>query len=426
LARRARGRSGRLRRYFRSLGPGIVTGAADDDPSGIAAYSQVGAQFGYGILWTTLLSLPLMIAVQQITAEIGRVTGRGVGYHMRRTMPLPVTAFVVLCLAVANVINIGADAAAMGAATRMLIGGPATLYATVFVIVGLGLQIFVRYDRYAGVLKWSTLVLFTYFATPLLVDVDWGEAIWSTLVPRASLDAEHLTALTAVLGTTISPYLVFWQASQVAEEVRVEPRAKTLRRAPHQAPRALERIRADTYSGMIASNLIAFFIMLTCAATLHAHGVTEVQSTEDVARALEPIAGRFASLLFTLGVVGTGMLAIPVLAGAAAYALAEIFGWRASLEARWDQAKPFYALLAGVTLVGLGIAAAPINPVRALYWSAVINGVAAVPVLAATVYLAASPAIMGKRFAVSGWLRAMGWLTATVMAVAAVGLVALR
>jgi Mn2+/Fe2+ NRAMP family transporter len=417
---RGRPRESALGKTLRSFGPGIITGAADDDPSGIATYSQVGAELGYGILWTSLFSLPLMIAVQQTTAEIGRVTGRGVGHHLKTTLPLPLGIALVVALGVANVINIGADAAAMGAAGRMLIGGPAFLYAASFVMIALGLQIFISYDRYASVLKWTTLSLFAYVATPFVVAVPWSEALRATLLPTGVLDAKHWTALTAVLGTTISPYLVFWQASQETEDLAAK-KLRPLRRAKHRAASDLRRITADTFSGMLASNVIAFAIMLTCAATLHAHGITRVETPEQVAQALRPIAGPFAFVLFALGIIGTGMLAIPVLAGATAYAIAELFEWRASLDARWYQAKAFYAVVAGSTLAGLAVAAAPISPIRALYGAAVINGIAAVPAIVATLWIAESPRIMGVRFVLRGWRRWVGWLTAAVMLAAACG-----
>jgi len=406
---------------LRSFGPGIVTGAADDDPSGIATYSKVGAELGYGILWTALFSVPLMVAVQQITASIGRVTGHGVAHHMRRSLPMPVGIFLVVAVGVANVINIGADAAAMGAAARMLLGGPTFLYSSILVAICLGLQIFVPYARYANILKWSTLVLFAYVVAPFAVEVSWRDVLHGTLLPTGLFDGKQWTALTAVLGTTISPYLIFWQASQEAEEITAHKKKKALRQMRDHWNRELHRINADTWVGMIASNLIAFSIMLTCAAALHAHGVTNVGTTEEVATALRPVAGSFAFGLFALGIVGTGLLAIPVLAGSVAYAIGDLFEWRSSLEARWDQAKPFYATLAAVTLAGLAIAAAPVSPIQALYWSAVVNGIAAVPVIVATVWIATSPRVMGKRFAVRGPRRALGWLTAAIMLAMAAG-----
>jgi Mn2+/Fe2+ NRAMP family transporter len=406
-----------------SFGPGIITGAADDDPSGIATYSQVGAQLGYGVLWSMLFCLPLMVAVQRTTAEIGRVTGRGVGHHLKKVLPLPIAAVLVASLGIANIINIGADAAAMGAAASMLIGGPQLVYAALFVVVCLGLQIFIPYERYASVLKWTTLSLFAYVATPLVVEVDWPRALAATVLPHGLLDAGQWTALTAVLGTTISPYLVFWQASQEAEDLAAK-NLRPLRGGRRGASRELRRINADTVSGMAASNLIGFAIILTCAATLHAQGVTNVETPEQVAQALRPIAGPFAFALFALGIIGTGMLAIPVLAGATAYALAEIFGCRASLDAKWYHAKPFYAVIAGSALAGLAVAAAPVSPIRALYGAAVINGIAAVPAIVAMLWIAQSPRIMGTRFVVAGWRRWVGWFTAAVMFAAACGTIA--
>jgi Mn2+/Fe2+ NRAMP family transporter len=311
----------------------------------------------------------------------------------------------------------------MGAAGTMLIGGPAFLYAAIFIAICLGMQIFIPYERYAGILKWTTLSLFAYVATPFFVHIDWSRALAGTFLPRGIFDARHWTAITAVLGTTISPYLVFWQASQEAEDL-ASRNLRPLRRAKRRAPRDLRRINADTLTGMAASNVIAFAIMLTCAATLHTHGMTNVETPEQVAEALRPIAGSFAFALFALGIIGTGMLAIPVLAGATAYALSDLLDWRASLDAKWYQAKAFYAVLSGSALAGLAVAAAPVSPIRALYGAAVINGIAAVPAIVVTLWIAASPRVMGARFVVRGWRRWVGWLTALVMFAAACGTIA--
>ena len=403
------------------LGPGLITGASDDDPSGIGTYSQVGAQFGYAMLWTMLFSYPLMSGIQEISARIGRVTGRGIAGNMRKYYPRWLTYIVAGLLVIANVINLGADLSAMGAAVQLLIGGSALLYSIIFAVISLLLQIFVPYKKYVNFLRWLTLVLFTYVATVFVVRVPWGEALQGTFIPTIEFKADYFAGLIAVLGTTISPYLFFWQASQEVEEIDRAPTEQALAESPYQAPTEIVRIKADTYIGMGISNLIAFFIILTSAVTLHAHGKTDIQSATQAAEALRPVAGDFAFALFTVGIIGTGLLAVPVLAGSAAYAVSGVFGWSASLERQALQAKRFYGVLAAATLIGLGLNFTSIDPIKALFWAAVINGVLAGPVMVVIMLMATNPAVMSQ-FIISRRLRITGWLATAVMLIAAAGL----
>ncbi|MEX3812661.1 NRAMP family divalent metal transporter [Paraburkholderia sp. BR13439] len=407
------------RSWIRRLGPGLITGAADDDPSGIGTYSQAGAQFGFNLLWVILITYPLMTAIQLVSAQIGRVTGKGLASNIRAHYPAWLLYGAVALLVVANVINIAADLSAMGAAAGLLLPGPQHLY-----VVGLGtfsviLQIFVPYDSYARILKWTAVSLLAYVAVALIVPIPWGEVARAIVLPRISLTSDYLTMIVAVLGTTISPYLFFWQASQEVEEMRSAPEQAPLRRVPHQAPAQLRRIRFDTWVGMGVSNFVAFFIMLTAAATLHLHHI-EVKTSADAARALEPFAGRFAYVLFALGIIGTGLLALPVLAGSAAYAAAGSFRWRSSLALHLTLAREFYAVIALAIVGGVAITFMHFDPIRALYWSAVINGVTAVPIMVVMMLIARSRRVMGQ-FAVKGVLAWGGWLATLAMALAAVG-----
>ena len=405
------------------LGPGLITGASDDDPSGIATYSQAGAQFGFGIGWTLLLSYPLMCAIQQISAEIGRVTGLGLAGNLRRHYPAWLLYALIGLLLVANTINIGADLGAMGEALKLLVDGPALLYVAAFGAVTVLLEVFVRYARYVSVLKWLTLSLFAYVATLFVVHVPWPTAAGQMLWPRISLDGAYLTVVVAVFGTTISPYLFFWQAEEEVEEQRETPGDEPLREAPRQAERQLSRIRLDTYVGMAFSNLVALSIVITTAATLHANGHTNIATASQAAEALRPVAGRFAFTIFALGIIGTGFLALPVLAGSAAYALGEALRWPVGLARRPLRAKAFYGTIAIATALGVVLNASPIDPIKALFWSAVINGVVAVPIMAMMMLMAVRPTIMGE-FTLSRPLRLMGWLSTAVMLAAAVGMFA--
>ena len=405
--------------WLRRLGPGLVTGAADDDPSGIGTYSQAGAQFGFELLWSLLLTYPLMTAIQLISARIGRVTGKGLASNMRTHYPPWLLYSTVALLTIANVINIAADLSAMGAAVKLLLHGPQELYVVCLGGVSVVLQIFVPYDRYARLLKWTALTLLAYVAVALIVPVPWHEVGRAIVLPQIQLNAAYLTTVIAVLGTTISPYLFFWQASQEVEELRAAPNQRPLRIMPHQAPAQLRRISVDTWVGMGVSNIIAFFITLTAAATLHMHHI-DVKTSADAARALEPVAGHFAYVLFALGIIGTGLLALPVLAGSAAYAAAGTFRWRNSLALRLGVAPEFYGVIALATIGGVAITFMHFDPIRALYWSAVINGVTAVPIMFVMMLMAGSRRIMGE-FAVRGVLAWGGWLATSVMVIAAMG-----
>ncbi len=403
------------------VGPGLLTGASDDDPSGIGTYSQVGAQFGTGMLWTMLFSYPLMVSAQVICARIGRVTGKGLAGNLSQHYPRWALYPLVLLLLVANTINIGADLGAMGEAVRLLLPGPAGAYTVAFGLLSVVLEVMVPYHRYVNVLKWLTLALLAYVATVFVVRVDWLRVLQDTVLPRLTFDKAAVTAIVAIFGTTISPYLFFWQASQEVEELDSCAAEKPLLQAPRQAAGQLHRIAVDTYLGMGASNIVAFFIILTTAATLHAHGVHDIESAAQTAQALKPVAGPFASALFALGIVGTGLLAVPVLAGSAAYAVGETMRWNSSLESKPGKARGFYGVIAIATLAGTAMNFVHINPIKALFWTAVINGVIAVPMLAAVMLIASKRQAMGK-FAISGLLRAMGWITTVVMAACVVGM----
>ena len=402
---------------LKRLGPGLVTGAADDDPSGIATYSQAGAQFGFGMLWSLFFTLPLMIGIQIVSARIGRVTGHGLAANIREHYPPWLLHGVVGLLLAANTINIAVDLGAMAAALRLLIGGSSHLAIVAFAMVSLGLQVFIPFPRYAPILKWLTLTLFAYVATAFVVHVPWSEVLLRTFVPPVERGRDYLFTLVAVFGTTISPYLFFWQASQEVEEQRAGPGEAPLRIAPAQARAHLNRIKLDTYVGMLFSNTVAFFIMLTAAATFNAHGITDIQSSAEAAQALRPLAGHFAFALFAAGIIGTGMLAIPVLAGSAAYAVAESFRWPIGLGLRLAEARGFYAILTVATLVGVLLNFTAIPPVRALIWAAVINGVISVPIMAVMMLMAVRPEIMG-RFTIKRPLKILGWLATTIMALA--------
>lgn len=406
------------------LGPGLITGASDDDPSGVATYSQVGARFGFGMLWTSLFSLPLMAAIQEISARLGRVTGRGIAANLRRHFS-PWLAFpVVSLLIIANVINIGADLGAMGAAAAMVLGGHAHFYAILLAGVSVLLQVFLPYCDYSKFLKWLTLTLFTYVAVAFAVHVPWGKALRATVMPPVRFDGEYLSLLVAVLGTTISPYLFFWQASLEVEELKRVPEELPLKKAPEQARDQLRRIRLDTYVGMTFSNLIAFFIILTTAVTLHATGKTDVATAEEAAAALRPVAGRLTFLLFSLGIIGTGLLALPVLAGSGAYALGELLHWRTGLENKPRNAKGFYGILVAATVLGAAMNFAHFNPIKALVWSAVVNGVVAVPVMVVVMLMTHNANVMGKLSGVSKRLRVVGWVATAVMAAAVIAMFA--
>jgi len=411
---------GKVRRAVSTIvhdfGPGLITGAADDDPSGIATYSQGGAQFGTTLLWTLVLTYPLMSVAQLVSAQIGRVTGHGLATNMKRIFPAEIAMGLVGLLFIANTINIGADLAAMGSSAALVVGLPAHWLTIGFAAVSLLLQVFVPYHSYARYLRWLTLALFSYIALLFTVRLDWGAIAGGLLLPHVD-SRTALVTIVAIFGTTISPYLFFWQSAQEVEEITDHPNAKPLNDQPQEAQSEFARMRIDTWSGMALSNIVAIAIMIGTAATLHAAGKTSVDTAADAAAALEPIAGHFSFLLFSLGVVGTGLLAVPVLAGSTAYAVAELRGWRSSLGSRFHDAEGFYAIIIVATLFGVAIDWSPMDPIRALFWSAVLNGVVAVPLLVAIMILAVNPRVMGG-FTISRAMRLTGWATAIVMALA--------
>lgn len=406
---------------LKSLGPGLITGASDDDPSGIGTYSQAGAQLGYGIGWTMLLTFPMMVAIQEISARVGRVTGSGISGNVGRHYPPALLHGIVTLLFIANTINIAADLAAMADATKLLIGGPAMLYVMGFGVLSIGAQIFFDYRRYVAVLKWLTLCLFAYVAALAVVKVDWPAALSGMLLPRITWSSDYLTTVVAILGTTISPYLFFWQASQEAEDERIDPDKSPLIEKPLGAAMEFSRIRADTIIGMAFSNLIALSIIITVAATLNVAGKTDIQTSAQAAEALKPIAGAFAGIIFALGIVGTGLLAIPVLAGSTAYAVGESQRWLVGLDRKPREAAAFYSVLALSATIGIALNFTAIDPIEALYWSAVINGVLAVPVMILLMAMSRRTDVMGD-FRISGWLFWLGWLATAVMTFAVVAM----
>ncbi len=400
-----------------ALGPGLITGASDDDPSGIATYSQAGAQFGFSMCWVMLFTFPLMAAIQEISGRIGRVTGQGIAGNIRAHYSKLLLRVMVGLLLVANIINLGADLGAMGDALTLLIGGSAHLYVVGFAVGCAALETFSRYERYVVLLKWSSVFLLAYVATALVVDTPWGVVAINTLIPTFRFDTDYVVAIVAVLGTTITPYCFFWQSSQEAEDERIDPYADSLLHAPEQAKTQISRIRLDTYVGMGYSNLVSLFIIITTAATLNAHGITNIATSAQAAEALRPIAGVFTFALFAAGIIGIGLLAIPVLAGSCAYALGEALDWPTGLDRLPLDARAFYGTIVISTLIGVGINFVGLDPVKALFWAAVINGVVAVPLMVVMMIMAMAPKVMGQ-FTLSRGLCAMGWLCTAVMAVA--------
>ncbi len=400
-----------------ALGPGLITGASDDDPSGIATYSQAGAQFGFAMCWVMLFTFPLMAAIQEISGRIGRVTGQGIAGNIRQHYSKLLLRVIVLLLLVANIINLGADLGAMGDALTLLVGGPAHLYVVGFAVGCAALETLSRYERYVVLLKWSSVFLLAYVATALVVDTPWGLVARDTFIPTFRLDTDYVVAIVAVLGTTITPYCFFWQSSQEAEDERIDPLAKPLLQAPDQAGRQIGRIRLDTYVGMGYSNLISLFIIITAAATLNAHGITNIQTSAQAAEALRPIAGVFTFAIFAGGIIGIGLLAVPVLAGSCAYALGEALEWPTGLNRLPLDARAFYGTIILATLIGIVINFVGLDPVKALFWAAVINGVVAVPLMVVIMIMAMAPKVMGQ-FTLSRTLCAMGWLCTGVMTVA--------
>ncbi|MBS0377171.1 MAG: divalent metal cation transporter [Proteobacteria bacterium] len=409
-----------LRHPAARIGPGIITGVADDDPSGIATYSQAGAQFGLDLLWTMPLTFPLMTAVQSLCARIGRVTGAGLAYNLQRFFPRWLTVGAVLLLLAANIFNIAADVAMMGEVTALSVGGNRHLATAVIVVLSLLLQVFVPYHRYVKGLRWLTLSLLAYVGVLFTVHVPWLEVLHRTFLPRLQLDAATAVVVVGVLGTTISPYLFFWQCSEEIEDMRLR-NAPALKEDPTHAAGELRRIRWDTGVGMFYSNLIGYFVILTTGLTLHEHGIRDIQTAAQAATALRPLAGEFAFYLFSLGILGVGLIGVPVLAGSAAYALAEALGWRWGLERQARGALRFYGVIAGSMAAGFGLGFTSIRPVKALFYSAVINGVVAVPLLVLILLLASRTAVMGAHR--PGWgTLALGWVTVGIVALAAVAM----
>lgn len=403
------------------VGPGLITGVADDDPSGIVTYTQAGAQFGLNMLWTMPLAYPLMSAVQAICARIGRVTGRGLSDNIKRSFHPAVLICVVSLLLIANVLNIAADVAAMGEVAELVTGLDRHLMTAGFVFASLALQIFVPYHRYVFFLKWLTLSLLAYAAVLFTVHVPWGEVLLRTVWPNITFTAETAAVVVAIFGTTISPYLFFWQASEEVEDMRATPGAQALIIDGRDAQPELRRISWDTWSGMFYSNITSYFIILATAVTLHTAGITDITTAAQAASALKPLAGDFAFLLFAIGILGVGLIGVPVLAGSAAYALAETMGWEWGLERTVKQAKGFYSIIAISVLAALAIQYSPISPMKALFWSAVVNGIVAVPLLVVILLLVCKKSVMGD-YVAPKYLQVLGWIATAVMTVAAVWL----
>jgi NRAMP (natural resistance-associated macrophage protein)-like metal ion transporter len=408
----------------RRLGPGLITGAADDDPSGIATYSQAGAQFRFGLAWTLLLTTPLMIGIQMLSARIGWVTGEGLGANIAKMCPRWVTLLLVGLLVVANTINIAADIGAMAEAVRLLAGGHVVPYVLGFGLLSIVAQVYFSYERTVRILKWLTLALFSYVAVILSVAVPWQQFLqealtpWAYFPPGVSIN-DYASMVVAVLGTTISPYLFFWQASQEVEDNHRRPEAAELRSHPAYAAEHLSRIKQDTCVGMIFSNVIAICIMVATAVTLNQHGITNIQTSAQAAEALRPVAGEFAFAVFALGIIGTGMLAVPVLAGSAAYAVSEVFGWRSGLSHGFREARGFYLIIIAATVIGTVMGAVEIDPIKALVWSAIVNGVISVPIMVVMMWIGQSKRLMGA-LTISTRHRFFGWAATGVMGLAVV------
>ena len=402
-----------LRSFIRGLGPGLITGAADDDPSGIGTHSQIGAEFGYGLAWTFVLSFPLMVVIQEVAADIGRITGAGIARNLKRHYPRVLWPMVSLLL-IANVVNLGADLSAMGAAMALLVGGRGGLYTLLFGILCIALEVGLSYPRYASALKWTTLSLLTYVGVVVVAHVPWPHALRSLVVPELQWNAAYATALVAILGTTISPYLFFWQASQEIEEQR-RHHVKPLCITPRSAGPELSRIRVDTLTGMAFSTIVSLAIVFATAATLNENEIHDIATSQQAAEALRPIAGQFAFVMFAIGIIGTGLLAVPVLAGSAAYAVTEMAGFSGSLDAKPLSARLFYATIAITTLAGAALNGVGIDPARALYWAAVVNGILAAPLMAVMMLIVRNPRAMG-RLAVSDRTMILGWAATAVMA----------
>ncbi|MBS2132132.1 divalent metal cation transporter (plasmid) [Burkholderia thailandensis] len=417
-----RGLCGRLKEHPLSrVGPGLITGVADDDPSGIATYSQAGAQFGLNMLWTMPLAYPLMAGVQSMCANLGRVTGKGLAANIKIAFPPLVLRSVVALLLIANTFNIAADVAAMGEVAELVSGVSRHLMTAFFVFGTLLLQMFIPYHRYVFFLKWLTAALLAYAAVLFTVHVPWGQVALRTVWPKFTPDASAASMVVGVFGTTISPYLFFWQASEEVEDMQANHGSAPLIRDARASGKELRRIRWDTWSGMLYSNVAAYFIILATAVTLHVAGVTDINTAAQAASALRPLAGDFAYMLFALGILGVGLIGVPVLAGSGAYALSEVMGWKEGLERKVGDARGFYGIIAASVFAGLGIHYSPISPMKALFWSAVINGVVAVPLMVVIIILVSKKSVMGA-FTASRPLIVLGWIATAIMGVAAVAM----
>jgi NRAMP (natural resistance-associated macrophage protein)-like metal ion transporter len=412
----------KLRALAHRLGPGLITGAADDDPSGIATYSQAGSQFRFGLAWTLLLTTPLMIGIQMLSARIGWVTGAGLAANIAKMCPRWLTFTLVTLLVVANTINIAADIGAMGEAVRLLAGGHVVLYIIGFGVLSVLAQVYFSYESTVRILKWLTLALFSYVAVILSVSVPWAQVAREAVMPWAYFPKgvsanEYASMVVAVLGTTISPYLFFWQASQEVEDDNRRPEAAEMRSDPHYVSKHLFRIKIDTYIGMSFSNIVAVCIVIATAVTLNQHGITSIQTSAQAAEALRPVAGDFAFAVFALGIIGTGMLAVPVLAGSAAYAVSEAFGWRSGLSHGFHDARGFYLIIIAATILGTGMGALAVDPIKALVWSAIVNGVISVPIMVVMMWIGQSKRLMGA-LTISRRHRFFGWAATAVMGMA--------
>jgi NRAMP (natural resistance-associated macrophage protein)-like metal ion transporter len=409
-----------VKRFLKVLGPGLIVGASDDDPSGIGTYSAAGASIGYSILWTSLFTFPMMASVQYICAKVGMVTGMGLAGVLKLHYPRQILYPVVIALMIGNTINLGADIGAIAAGVNLVLPLPAVELVLPITLLMMGLLVVGSYRLISNVFKWLCLALFAYVAAAFLAKPDWAQVLQGTFVPKITLDGKHLALLVAILGTTISPYLFFWQSSQEVEE-KVAIGQKTLRQRKGTTDDELKYAGWDIDVGMLFSNLVSYFIILAAAATLNAAGQTDVNSAADAARALGPLAGDWATILFALGMIGSGLLAVPVLAGSSAYAISEAFGWRLGLEQKATRAWQFYLVIFVSMVVGAEINYLGINPIDALVWSAVINGVLAVPLLVLIMLIANNRGVMGSR--VNGiWSNLLGWAATLAMAAAALGL----
>ena len=409
----------RLKRHpLAKLGPGLITGVADDDPSGIATYSQAGAQFGLDMLWTMPVAYPLMSAIQSMCGRLGRVTGKGLAANIKENFPPIVLKTLVLFLLIANTLNIAADVAAMGEVGELVTGIGRYAMTLGFVVGTLLLQIFIPYHRYVVFLKWLTISLLAYAAVLFTVHVPWGKVIAHTVWPRFTPNAAAATVIVGVFGTTISPYLFFWQASEEVEDMRGAP---PLLKNPGPAAAELKRISRDTWSGMLYSNLAAYFIILATALTLHAGGITQIDTAAQAASALRPLAGDFAFMLFAMGILGVGLIGVPVLAGSAGYAMSEAMGWKSGLERSVRDARGFYAVITVSVLAALAIQYSPISPMRALFWSAVLNGLVAVPLMVVLIMLVSRSKVMGA-FTASKPIILLGWMTTALMSAAGIAM----